>query len=1153
MRKRFFGRLVCAAVMTATLSAAIFVLSAGEALALNPAPALSATTLSLPTVFSPSHTATCLQTFSCDEYVVIVHNAGAAATEGEITITDELPGGVSVVEIEHENSGPLSCEAGPPVKCVYSESLPAHGYIKFEVKLTVEPSAPSSLENKVSVTGGGSAPASATDTTPVGEQTPEFGFDGAGGNFSFETHGAAGAADLLAGDHPNEVSVNVQVPSTFQPGAAQGTAVPVENVKNLVFYLPLGFLGDPQAGPKCPSSLLVGPEESSLCPPASQVGQVVPNFFSAVGLAAGVPTHAYPVFNMVPEKGYPAQFAFRYLTLRVNMYVSVVRRDGAYRLKVYVSGLPRSKFRGILASFFGSLSERYKTGELETTREVGAFLTNPSACSEQNLSARVEADTWENPQHWVSQSTVVYPQLEDCNLLSLPAEFSVRPETTQADEPSGYAIGLRVAQAPNQSPNLGTPPLKDVTVTLAPGVSISPGGADGLQACQLTGANGINLDAEAIGADGQGHAEPGHCPAASEVATVSVTSPDLAEPLNGHLYVAQPECAVAGKAPCQNADAENGDLFRLYLEVEAKEAGVVLKLPGFVSANTTTGQLTASFKDNPQFPLSELTVHTLGGPRATLANPQTCGPATTVGDFSPWGAPLAADAFTSSTFVVDQDGAGAGCPALGFSPSFTAGTVVPTAGAYSPVTLTLSRQDREANLSTISTLLPAGLLATISHVPECADAQAQAGTCAEASRVGSVVVSAGSGSRPYYGSGKAYLTAPYKGAPFGLSVVVPAVAGPFNLGTVVVRVALYVDPNDAHVTAVSDPLPQMLLGVPLRVRTINVTLDRPEFTFNPTNCEQKQVAASIAGVNAHGAAVGSMQASSPFAVAGCKNLSFNPRFSARTSSQVSKADGASLDVNVAYAPGDANIRAVAVSLPKQLPSRLTTIQKACDEHIFAANPASCPEGSLVGMATANTPVLSVPLEGPAYLVSHGGRAFPDLVMVLQGQGVTVDLVGAINISKGITSSTFSAVPDAPISNFKLSLPRGPHSALTAIGGTCTQPLVMPTTLTGQNGATLKQQTLIRPVGCPVSVKLTRHRVTKTRLSLSVAVTEAGSVTVTGANVRRVKRSVGRGTFTISAVLSKAGRARVRHRWRLGVKIKLSSGKVTKTIDARFKT
>jgi hypothetical protein len=663
--------------------------------------------------------------------------------------------------------------------------------------------------------------------------------------------------------------------------------------------------------------------------------------------------------------------------------------------------------------------------------------------------------------------------------------------TTQADAPSGYDVDLKVPQTSLFEEN-ATTELKDVTVALPAGVSISPAAGDGLAGCEATGPNGLDIpvassitqagEGEAIGLDGLPHMTPGHCPEASTIATVMIHTPLLpdgpagAAPLQGRVFLAKPNCGGEGQAACTQASAANGELFGLYLEAVDPAAGVVIKLQGSVAADPGTGRLTATFKQSPQLPFSELQLHFNGGPRAPLANPQTCGVATTTSDLVPWGTPLAADATSSSSFNVDWDGAGGACPgSMPFSPGFSAGTVSPGAGAFSPFTLSFSRHDREQDLAGLTVTTPPGLLGKLSAVSRCGEPQAEQGTCPPASQIGSATVAGGSGSHPLWVSGPVYLTGPYKGQPFGLSVVVPAKAGPFNLGDVVVRDAIHVDPRTTALTITSDPLPQILDGIPLRVQAVHVTIDRPGFVFNPTNCSQQQIAAVLTAAQGASAVV-----SSPFAVGGCAGLPFKPSFKVSTQAKTSKRNGASLDVKVTSGQGQANIGKVAVSLPKQLPSRLTTIQQACPQATFAANPASCPAGSDIGTATAHTPVLANPVAGPAYLVSHGGAAFPDLVVILQGEGITLDLVGSIDIKKGVTSSAFNSVPDAPISSFELKLPEGPHSGLAAVlpakakGSLCGTSLTMPTTITGQNGAQVRQSTKIAVTGCAKAKKKPKH-------------------------------------------------------------------------------
>ena len=425
-------------------------------------------------------------------------------------------------------------------------------------------------------------------------------------------------------------------------------------------------------------------------------------------------------------------------------------------------------------------------------------------------------------------------------------------------------------------------------------------------------------------------------------------------------------------------------------------------------------------------------------------------------------------------------------------------------GSYSPFTLEFSRNDGEQDLSDISVSMPPGLAGKIAGFAECGEAEiaaaiANTGSCPASSRVGTATAAAGAGGSPFYQSGSVFLTGPtlphlpegsnppnQSRGPFGLAVVVPANAGPFHLGNVVVRAGIYVNPTTAAVTVVSDPLPQTIDGVPLRIKKVNVTVGQERsFTFNPTSCSQKSVNATITSTQGTAAAV-----SSPFAASGCNGLKFAPKFSASTAAKASKSGGASLDVRVAYPSGPfgtyANIKSVKVDLPKQLPSRLTTLQKACTAAVFDADPANCPSASDVGTATATTPLLNVPVSGPAYLVSHGNEAFPQLVVVLQGEGITIDLVGDTDIKKGITSSTFKQVPDTPVSAFELKLPTGKFSVLgsnvpvSARYSLCGQVLSMPTLITAQNGAVIKQTTKIGVTGCPKAKAASTKRKASTK-------------------------------------------------------------------------
>jgi hypothetical protein len=652
--------------------------------------------------------------------------------------------------------------------------------------------------------------------------------------------------------------------------------------------------------------------------------------------------------------------------------------------------------------------------------------------------------------------------LTGCDQLPFTPSIHVSPDTNAASTPTGLTASVHIPQDTSSNPEgLAEAALKDTTVVLPEGVQINPSSADGLEACSMSQVGYKDMEAGIA----QFTPDPAGCPDASKLGTVDeIKSPLLANPLTGSIYLA-----------AQNANPF-GSLIALYLVAEDPVSGVRAKLAGDVSLDPVTGRMTAVFNGAPQTPVEDIKLHFFGGSRAPLSTPALCGSYTTAATFTPWSGSTPVE--SSSSFPITSGLAGSPClGGLGFAPSLTAGSTNIQAGAFTPFTTTLGRQDNEQSLSSVQIHLPPGVIGDLASVKQCPEPQASQGTCGPESLIGHTTVSAGLGTDPFtVPTGQVFITGPYHGAPFGLSIAVPAKAGPIDLGTgpcdcVVVRAKVEVDPHTAQVTVDSDPLPTILQGIPLQVKHVNVTVDRPGFMFNPTSCEHLAATGTLTGGSG-----GTAQASVPFQVTNCASLPFKPTFRVSTQAGTSKKNGASLDVKVTSSQGQANIGKVAVTLPKALPSRLTTIQQACPGATFNANPALCPAGSNIGTATAHTPVIASPFTGPAYLVSHGGAAFPDLVVILQGEGVKLELTGSINIKKSITSSAFNAVPDAPISSFELNLPEGPHSGLTAVlpakakGSLCGTSLVMPTTLTGQNGAQIKQNTKIAVTGCPKAKK-----------------------------------------------------------------------------------
>ena len=1028
-----------------------------------------------PTAFSAGDAGACEIEEDCDVYQVLVANVGNETATGTVTLIDRLPPGITTLRTPA--SSPSSdgtewtCTDGAgkaTVSCSFTDPKGVRAGAEapnLEIAVTTPSEAMSGeLRNEVTVSGGGAEGTRATSmTTAIDSQRPQFGAT----EFAFEANAADGGLAFQAGAHPWTVTTSFAIPDVDSPpgsrkGGLGGAFVPVENVKETAVELPVGLVGNPQAAAQCTETEL----GQGKCPPESAVGAVsIRGGFVSSGEFESTGGANSAVYNMVPDGGYPAEFAFTYIQVPVYLYASVVHRADGYRLRVADSAVPAEiELSGLVITFFGEPS---KVHEGVST---AAFLTNPDDCSGGPSASRVEMASWENPATLFATETTVYPHhLTGCRLLRFEPSLAVTPSpaseggTTQADAPTGYTVDLKLPQTSAFS-ELATPPLKDATVTLPVGVSVSPSAAQGLAGCAAEGPEGINIGSQDIGPegrdlgdpeatelgaghaggngspydDGQYHTAKGHCPGASTLGTVEVLTPLLSTrcggegqlackggespaPLQGHVYLAQPKCGGAGQPACSEASATNGELYGLYIEVEG--SGVIIKLAGTVAANPSTGQLTARFSENPQLPFSELKLHFHGGPRAPLANPQACGSFASTSTLTSWGGQEASG--PSPPFTIDYDGQGGACPSsVPFAPGFTAGTTSPTAGAFSPLVLSFSRNDREQDLSGLTVTMPPGLLGALKGVERCPEPQASRGECGAGSLIGHDQVAAGAGSEPLWETGQVFLTGPYKGAPFGLSIVTPAAAGPFNLGNVVVRAAISINPVTSQITTTSDPLPHQVDGVPLRLKTVNVAIDRPGFIFNPTNCHEQAVTGTIS--SAQGATAG---VSSPFAVTGCANLPFKPSFTASTQGTTSKQNGASLVVKLAQNAGEANIHKVDLQLPTAFPSRLSTLQKACTDAQFNANPAGCPEGSFVGTAKAVTPVLNVPLAGPAILVSHGGAAFPDVEFILQGEGVAIVLDGKTDIEKGITYSKFATVPDAPIESFETVLPEGPHSVL----------------------------------------------------------------------------------------------------------------------------
>ena len=1038
-----------------------------------------------------------------DEYVVTAINTGGASTDGStVKIVDSLPTGLTATSVSGVDLGkavgfeftPLSCEPAA-LECSYTGKVTPGEVLRMVVAVEVAASPGPSVTNIATVSGGGAAEASTSEETAISALPAPFGVV----QHSFQEVVSTGQA----GAHPNlttSFALNQK-----EVGVSSGS------VKEIDLELPPGLIGNSTATSRC----TVNDVLAEKCASSAAVGVAT--------VSTEIETYVVLVYNVKPEANEPAAFAFSLGGLANVRLDTRVRSDGDYGIHVSITDVSQAAplvsssvtLWGVPAAHNGrgpntatEVFHNPETGEAEFVTYGGAgndvpvpLLTNPTSCVGPSTVELSLASWPEVGVSFTDAGSSAIPSATSgftgCEKLRFEPSMSARPDTFERSAPAGYEVDLHIPQ--NEDPEgLATPDVRDVHVTLPEGTVISPSAANGLTACT-----------EAQFGLHSGRA--GECPRASTLGTVKITTPLLQLPVEGHVFVGEPECS-----PCTPADAQDGKMVPLLLEVEG--SGVIVKLAGQTSINQGNGQLTTTFRENPQLPFSDLELSLKGGEDAPVVNPRVCGPAIATARLTPWSTLTATEVSAPPIPIT-------GCSTPGFGPSLRAGmTTTAQAGAFSGFSVTLSRPDGQQDLRSVTVSTPPGLAGMVSKVALCGEAEANAGTCPASSQIGTSWTTLGPGTEPLtITGGKVYLTGPYGGGPFGLSIVMPAEAGPFKLagttgaGAVVVRASIAIDPRTSVITIASGELPTQLDGIPLDIRTVNVDVNREGFMFNPTNCNAMSIGGVVMSTSGTVANV-----SYPFQAANCANLPFKPSFSALTHANPSRNDGAYLHVVVKSGAGQANVGSVKVQLPKSLPARLSTLKLACTEAQFAADPAGCPAGSKVGSATAYTPVLPVALTGPAYFVSHGGAKFPELVLVLQGDGVTLDLAGETFISsKGITSSTFRSVPDVPITRFDLVLPAGAHSALAGNGSFCTGTMYMPTQIKGQNGAVVKQNTKVAVTGCKPAVTVVRSSVKGAKATIVASVPSAGRLVASGKGLSRVTRRLGKaGTTTVTLTLSK---------------------------------
>ena len=1034
----------CAGALAAGLAVCL-AFAPAPALAVPGSPQWTVTSVSAPTNFAPGQ--------ETGAYTVTVTNTGGASSDGSpIAISDELPAGLSLdsagasgedqlAEVHNKSSSAnFSCVFRT---CTYTGTVVPDDTlaVTFPVDVAASPSpscevpagATSCVTNVVRVSGGGAPDASMSTPTAISSLPAGFGIAPGGAATALST--------TQAGAHP-DLTVSIAFNTVLRRGALAG------DPKDTTYELPPGFAGDLVDTPSCSLGLFALKQ----CPIATQVG-VTTLSLDLFGYAGKKFLLTEPVYNLSPSPGVTAKLGFSVVgVFSVQGDVSV--RPGDYGLSTTFHDVNESpaELDNVSLTLWGVPADpihdplrwnpSVSLGEFGVSSQATRvpFFTNPTSCGAQPLTAAFKVDSWQQPGESVGAQMPFGP-LVGCDRLGMEPSLTAEATTRRAYSPTGFDLGMTIPQTYENPDGLATSTLKRAVVTLPEGMTVNPSAGAGLGAC--TEAQLAQEAAQFVSGEG--------CPNESKLGEVRIVTPAIKEPIAGSVFLAQPYVN-----PFKS-------LLALYIVARLPDRGIIVKAAGEVTADPLTGRLVTTFDNLPPLPFSTALIP----------------PFPITGAFD-----------------------GGVCPSGGvpsFNPQVLAGTQNNDAGSYSPLDIHITRNDGEQEITGLSFKLPPGLTANLSGVPFCSEADiALARTktgaqeeaepsCPAQSQIGHLLGGAGVGPVLAEAPGKIYMAGPYEGAPFSVVSIISAKVGPFDLGTVVVHLPLQINPLTAAVSVGaggSDQIPHIVKGIVIHVRDIRVYIDKQNFTLNPTSCERQTFAATVIGSGqsfTNPADDIPVTVTNPFQGADCQNLKFKPIFKVSTSGKTSRANGASLSVKLTYPSGpvgtQANIAKVKVDLPKQLPSRLTTLQRACTAAQFNANPAGCPAASIVGHAKAITPILPVPLEGPAYFVSHGGEAFPSLIVVLQGYGVTIDLVGSTFISKaGITSSTFKTVPDQPVTSFELTLPQGKFSALAANGDLCKSKLAMPTAFTGQNGAVIHQSTKVGVTGCPkVKKKAAKHR------------------------------------------------------------------------------
>jgi hypothetical protein len=1016
--------------------------------------------------------------------IVTLNNLGDApvdATETPVTITDELPEGIEAVGAVgiagvRNLDGPLNCgvEATDLVICTFEGTLPPYEALEVEILANLIGSPPAAgAPGKVAVAGGNVASESVPQSIRVSPEKVRFGID----RFSAKEEEEGGKETVQAGAHPFQITNTIQLNAGVMPDTrSEGVEMPAQ-LRNLSFPLPAGVVGNATVNPQCNLNDFYRTIESlNSCPAATAIGVAMVTLSGPS--VSGLERRAEPVFNLPPGPGEPARFGITALGYPI-LIETAVDPDNSYKIiasvrnvtqlvstlssTVVLWGTPGDP-RHDASRGWSCLERLVEQGPCERppALPIKAFLRAPVSCQGAlGFSALIEP--WNTPAGSVTDSDFFEAAgLHGCNKVPFSPDIAATPTSSSAGGPSGLQVRLDMPNFNLENPEgVAEGQAKKVEVTLPAGMTVNPSQAEGLEACSPAQYAQERFDST----PGEG------CPDGAKIGSVDITTPLLEEEAHGAVYVASPH------------NNPFDSLLALYLVAKIPARGILVKQAGEVKLDPQTGQIVTAFDNLPQIPFETFKLDFFGGIRAPLVMPESCGSYDLTAKFTPWNAadpanPQPNEVITETVpLTVGQGPNGSPCPigTPSFKPGFTAGTENNAAGSYSPFTARLTRNDDEQEFRRFSLKLPKGVIGNLSGIPFCSEssiAQARSRTganggqeelgspsCPAASQIGRTLVGAGVGPALTYVPGKVYLAGPYHGAKLSAVAITPAKVGPFDLGNVVIRQALKVDPVTAEVStdgSSSDPIPHILQGIVVHARDIRVLVDRKDFVLNPTSCERMTASASVSGLSA-------VEVSSPFQAADCASLGFKPKLSLSLSGGTTRAKNPRLKAVLTARKGDANIRKAVVALPHSEFLDQSHIKTICTRVQFNAgggNGEQCPKGSVYGRVKAVTPLLDEPLTGPVYLRSSN-HPLPDLVAALHSGKVDINLAGRIDSVNGGIRNSFEAVPDAPVTKFTLEMQGGKKGLLVNSTNICRGKHRAAATFTGQNGKRLESHPLLK--------------------------------------------------------------------------------------------